>query len=120
MRLEIPVWQFVRVMVALEDADAKRGLYDEWRGAWQEVDRELERLRIEDPEGFAELMMEQQVVLEVADETMLGQVDTALGRVIADMDRVLKDKKTETPQRDDMAFERAELARLRETLATGQ
>ena len=69
--LEIPVWQFVRIMVALEAAagdgnreDGPRALYEAWRAIWEPLDRELTALGERDGDAFADLMMSQTVVLD--------------------------------------------------------
>lgn len=68
--LDLSVWEFVRVMVALEDEGADSAFYTARADVWDSVDGDLGRLAGEDPDGFAEMMMEHQVTLEdvTADE----------------------------------------------------
>jgi hypothetical protein len=118
-KLAIDVWQLVRMMVQLEHQAGARGgssAYDEWREAWQEIDRRLDELGRTDAEAFAELMMNHQVVLTVSDPRQLEEAAAALDEVIAQMSASLKDGEGDARQRADLRFERAALAALRQRL----
>ena len=76
MKLEIGVWQFVRIMVELEArsrrsknrrpaAKGRATVYDDWREAWEELDNRLSELGGRDQEAYADLMMNQNVVVKV-------------------------------------------------------
>lgn len=62
--LDLVVWEFVRVMVALEDEGADSAFYTRRSDVWDAVDADLGRLAEEDPEGFSDMMMENQVTFE--------------------------------------------------------
>lgn len=62
--LDLTVWEFVRVMVALEDEGEDGALVTNRADVWDAVDAELGRLATSDGDGFAEMMMEHQVTLE--------------------------------------------------------
>ncbi len=114
MRIAFTTWQFVRVMVRLEetrnDAPDRRVLYREWAGDWKLLDAELERLRTEDFDAFSDLMMEREVVF--------ADVPAATGRTVAAVidevvDQLAGDRRGATRrERDDLDFERAELTGL--------
>ena len=63
--MRITVWQFVRIMVALEGRRPRAEVYENWKGAWQELDAELTRLGKSDHAAYSDLMMNQEVVLEL-------------------------------------------------------
>lgn len=62
--LEFTIWEFVRIMVALEDEGADSEFYQTRSNVWDEVDEELGRLAEEDPDGFSEMMMDHQITIE--------------------------------------------------------
>ena len=85
--VSVDVWQFVRIMVALEKG-ARRGgrsgsAYATWRDIWKELDGRLEQLGKSDPVAFSDLMMEQQVVLPNASPERLREV-VAIARQATD------------------------------------
>ena len=63
IEIEITVWQFVRLMVDLEEHAPSGEAYAAWSEAWNELDRRLEELRQRDHESYADLMMNQEVVV---------------------------------------------------------
>jgi hypothetical protein len=114
MRVAFTTWQFVRVMVRLEetrrDAPDRRMLYREWKQDWAVLDAELERLRAEDFDAFSDLMMEREVVFgDVAPEAALTAA-AVIDEVVAQMDA--ERRGATKRERDDLDFERAELAAL--------
>lgn len=118
MRIVFDTWQFVRVMVRLEetrDRDAaRRALWAAWSADWRKLDRELERLRTADFGRFAEAMMDQEVAFD--------PVDAATARTVARLARevareLAKARKGADPTAlQDLAFEQAGLADLAERL----
>lgn len=100
-RLDITVWQFVRIMVQLEAVAKTRGgrsragrapvspderpVYVDWREAWQEVDHELTRLGKTDSDAFSDLMMNQNVVLECRNRSQINEVERAIENVVHQM-----------------------------------
>jgi hypothetical protein len=114
MRIAFTTWQFVRVMVRLEEtrknAPERRVLYREWKDDWAVLDAELERLRDEDFDAFSDLMMEREVVFaDVAPATALT-VAAVIDEVIAQLEG--ERRGATRRERDDLDFERAELTAL--------
>ena len=114
--IAIDVWQFVRIMVALEGG-AKGAAWSAWREAWEELDARLEALRESDPPGFAELMMRHQVVLPVTGRRQRAEAVAALDAVLARLDANLGESGLDADSAKHLRFEHRELAALRRTLA---
>ena len=112
----IDVWQFVRVMVAVESlpgAAAARA----WGEIWREVDDRLDRLQTSDPDGFAHLMMCEEVVLPVPDRTVLDDAARALEQVDRELAAALAERGLPARRRADLAFEREALRKRRAELS---
>jgi uncharacterized protein YecE (DUF72 family) len=119
-KISLVVWQFVRLMVFLEE-DRKKGkdrkaLYQDWQGDWQVMDAELERLREKDFEAFSVLMMEQQVIFESVAEHRVGTLRQVLAEVIVQLEAALNTLKGSA--RQDVDYEIAELRSLVRSLRT--
>lgn len=120
--LRIVVWQFVRIMVQLEAVARSRGrarapsVYGDWRSAWNEVDRTLERLGKSDPDAFADLMMNQEVVLRCADRSQVNDVVRAIENVIHQIDQQIRAVAGDGQAEEDLRFERRELNALAKRL----
>ena len=110
IEIEITVWQFVRLMVDLEEHAPSGEAYAAWSEAWNELDRRLEELRQLDHESYADLMMNQEVVIQ-ADKARLEQAAKALGRVVKALGKALG-KEKDTAARDVLLFEQGELQEL--------
>lgn len=114
MRIALTTWQFVRVMVRLEetrrDAADRRVLYREWKDDWKLLDAELERLRDEDFDAFSELMMEREVVFDGVTPATARTVAAVADEVAAQL--AAERRGAARRERDDLDFERAELAAL--------
>ena len=119
------VWQFVRVMVRLEESSRGRGnrprdqLYAGWRDAWREVDQELTRLGKDDPDAFANLMMEHEVVLACPSKIQLNQVVQVIEEVAAQLSKSIAAKAGGPEQLRHLKFERTELDKLKKRIAPG-
>jgi len=124
MRLEIPVWQFVRIMVRLEERGRGRrsrapgSAYAAWRSRWQKLDRRLAKLGQSDADAFADLMMRQEVVIEETTVAQIREVVSALDEVGAQLKAAI-DKGGEPKQINDLRFEHKELTALRTRLHKG-
>jgi hypothetical protein len=119
--ISIDVWQFVRIMVALEKGGRRGGqpggAYATWRSTWRELDGRLETLGKSDPAAYSDLMMEQQVVLEGATPRILKEVVTAINGVVREMSESL-DRATGDPRHQtDLRFERKALKALARRLS---
>lgn len=122
--LTLDVWQFVRLMVGMEETlnahgggrgSAVKRVYDKWEDIWVDLDAQLVDLGRRDPDAFADLMMDQEVVLE----------DVSAGEhavVRAELEKVLTQIKAKLSQTDDpgdvedLSFERDEIALLLKSL----
>jgi len=116
--LRLIVWQFVRIMVQLETVTKVRGgsrapsVYQDWRGSWTEIDRTLERLGKTDMEAFADLMMNQEVVLRCRDRSQINEVSRAAENVVAQLDESLRDARGDGKREEELQFERREMKAL--------
>ena len=86
IKLKFSVWQFVRLMVFMEDVKKSPGssrdslVLRQRHEIWRALDAKLTGLGKRDAQAFSELMMEQDVVLEdVSLEELDEFVDTAAG-----------------------------------------
>lgn len=115
--LTLDVWQFVRLMVGMEDtlnahgggrgSDLKK-LYDKWEDLWVDLDARLIDLGKHDMDAFADLMMDQEVVLEEITPREKELVAQELEKVL----RQIKARLTQTDdpgEVEDLSFERDEL-----------
>jgi len=113
--LRLPVWQFVRLMVQIEESLARASdpgaaaLSRAWREVWTEVDSELTRLGQEDSRAFADLMMDQEVVLQPVSPDQARTAARVLAAVVRTMRADLKSGSDEGQRADDLRFEIAEL-----------
>ena len=114
--MRIAVWQFVRIMVALEGRRARPSVYAAWEGAWRELDAELTKLGRTDHATFSDLMMNQEVVLELSSDKHRGEVIAALRRIMQDMKRQLRVASSGAADRRSLKFELVELGELNKTL----
>ncbi|MEK9706667.1 MAG: hypothetical protein VW618_02480 [Alphaproteobacteria bacterium] len=116
--LRLLVWQFVRIMVQLENVSRVRGdkrgpsIYREWRTAWVEVDRTLDRLGKTDADAFSDLMMNQEVVLRCHDRTQINEVTRTAENVVAQLDELLRDARGDGQREEDLKYERREMKAL--------
>lgn len=119
--LRMPVWQFVRLMVQVEDSlKAVRGrkkppllqdLYNAWDDTWLELDQRLAELGKNDPDAFAELMMRQDVVLTDATPRRKKTAVAEIKKVLTNMRAALKTA-TDAQAKEDLTFEIEELEDL--------
>ncbi len=121
MNLEIGVWQFVRIMVDLEGRAGRRkakrpAIFDDWREAWDELDSRLTELGERDQDAFADLMMNQNVVVKCHGAAQLEEVKGALDRVIENIKAEI-DRGGARQRLRDLRFEFRELQGLRQDLA---
>ena len=119
--VRLPVWQFVRLMVQVEETMKKAGrgrapqavydLHKTWDDTWLELDKRLEELGRNDPVAFSELMMSQDVVLTDATPRRKAAMAGEIRKVMKSMRATLKktkDKETVS----DLEFELDELEDL--------
>ncbi len=117
-RIAFATWQFVRLMVRLEESrrqsGERRSLYDAWRVDWETLDGELERLRRNDFGAFSELMVDKEVVFE---SVKSHHVETVAMMLVEVADQLARDQaKARGKKKDDLRYEENELRELAETL----
>lgn len=118
-KLRFTVWQFVRLMVHLEDRQtAKPGpraeetaLLNAWADIWAPLDQDLARLAESDTDAYSDMMMDQDVVIEEATPAEMLTAKAALEAVIQEMDLAIK-RGSEPSLLDSLTFERRELGQL--------
>ena len=119
MRIVFDTWQFVRVMVRLEDTQdrdaARRALWAAWSADWRRLDRDLETLRSDDFGRFAEAMMDEEVIFDPVDAATARTVARLAREVAGEIGRARKGAAPEA--RENLAFEQAGLSDLADRLA---
>lgn len=116
MKIELTVWQFVRLMVFLEQhpqtgaGDELAPLLEVWSDVWINVDKDLEELSENDFEAYADMMMDKTVTIDdVASAHALCTADTLVK--IAGMMREVIESGNEEESRESLEFETSELLR---------
>lgn len=107
--LRLTVWEYVRLMVALEDKPKREAMAEElkrlWAESWAEIDAELTRLAAQDPDAYAVMMMDREVVLPDATPPRRRYVAAVLREVARAM-RAERDRLAPAaPERADFEFE---------------
>jgi hypothetical protein len=116
MVLRFTVWQFVRLMVHLEDHKSTLSkpqvqLYDAWADVWTPLDQDLAQLAANDPDAYSDMMMDQDVVIEDAPSSQAETARTTLEAVIEAMDAEIADT-DDLDLIESLKFERRELNQL--------
>ena len=88
---------------------AVRTLYERWEDIWVDLDAQLVDLGKRDPQAFADLMMDQEVVLEEVSPGELEVVQRELSKVHKQIAAHLS-KLDDPAEVEDLSFERDELA----------
>ena len=113
--IELEVWQFVRLMVELEDGPGEgrlpKSVPESWGLAWREIDARLSERGKNDPDDYASLMMDQVVALTVSSSKHMEAAIKAIGRVIPKLERQSKGS-SDKKERRDLAWEAESLSRL--------
>ena len=125
LELNVDVWQFVRIMVELEEGRPinkkvsksfrASPVYLDWRKTWETLDRQLEGLSKTNHSAFSDLMMEEQVLLQVRSKAQLNEVISAIERVIRRIGHLQKN--SDSPdQLESFRFEKKRLSELKRDL----
>jgi len=122
LELRFTVWQFVRLMVHIEENATPpkqlKSLHVAWSDVWQPLDAELSELAERDFDAFSDLMMDQDVVIEDATNEQAAVAQQAVNEIMATMDRAIEEGgRTETTHENsehiqNLKFERRELRQL--------
>ena len=106
--MEVPVWQFVRIMVACERRPNSR-LLQVNRDAWTELDEALGGLAQTDFDGYSNLMMHTNVHLEAPNKIELRRV---LDSLLREMKLARRKTRAGSTERTDLEYEISELNAL--------
>lgn len=115
--IRFAVWQFVRLMVQLEDTVKTatgaplKDLYDGWEDIWVDLDARLVDLGKHDHDAFADLMMDQEVICDDLSAEECGLVADVLETVQEKIKAALRETEDEQ-EVEDLSFERDELTVL--------
>ena len=110
MELRFTVWQFVRLMVHLEQHPDTR--LNAWGEIWRDLDAELAALAEHDVEAYGETMMDKEVVLEDATPAQALAAKDALETVMDELDQAIaaeNQQDLEPEHLQSLKFERREL-----------
>ncbi len=120
MELRFTVWQFVRLMVHLEDLakplPPQAALLAAWGDIWQPLDTELAQLAERDIESYSEMMMDQELVIDDATPAQAQAAHQSFIEVMAIMDKAIE-AGGDPDHIQDLKFERRELRQLSRKLA---
>jgi len=117
MEIRFTVWQFVRLMVRLEQHPDAR--LDAWAEVWHDMDTDLTALAQSDPDSYGETMMDKEVVMEDATPEQALAAKIALEAVMDEIDQAIE---TETGGEllQSLKFERRELRQLTRKLVRSE
>ncbi|MAH87048.1 MAG: hypothetical protein CMF26_00365 [Kiloniella sp.] len=110
--MEIPVWQFVRIMVACEKRPTSRLLAAN-ADSWSELDEALTGLAQSDFDAYSHLMMHTNVHIEAPNPIELRRV---LDSLLRDLKLAKRRTRAGSTERTDLEFEISELQGLLEKL----
>ncbi|WP_445681359.1 hypothetical protein [Radicibacter daui] len=120
--LSMPIWQYVRLMVELEE-EAKKprkrllAIWQRWRSHWQEMDKRLEQLAKSDHGAYSTAMMKQQVEMGQMEPREAKEAELALRRVLSQMKSRLQAAQGSDPTyARDLNFEIAGIEETRKKL----
>lgn len=115
MDIRFTVWQFVRIMVHLEECGQpspdEAALLAQWGEVWRALDEELGELAERDFEAYGELMMDQDVVLKGETVEHAHTAAHVVERVMAQMDQAIE-AGGDPAHVQNLKFERRELRQL--------
>ena len=114
MELRFTVWQFVRLMVRLEQYPDAR--LDAWGNMWNDMDADLTALAESDPDSYGETMMDKEVVMEDATPDQALAAKLALEAVMDEIDQAIETE-SDAELLLSLKFERRELRQLTRKLA---
>jgi hypothetical protein len=113
--LRFTVWQFVRLMVHLEETSKRsrdqEALFTAWSDVWTPLDQDLAHLGASDADAYSDMMMDQDVVIEDATAEQAATAKVVLQAVIETMDTAIKSERDQKLL-DSLTFERRELHTL--------
>lgn len=115
MHISFTVWQFVRVMVYLEEVPApssnQQALLKDWNEIWKELDQQLSQLAEDDFDAYSAMMMDQDLVIDDATTEQIETAKGAIEKVMAQLD-ALQTEGGDDEYMQSLKFERRELRQL--------
>jgi len=114
--VEFTVWEFVRIMVDLEERVSngrESPLYDRWQDAWTELDERLTKLGKKNADAFSDLMMHQTVSLDLVRAKHKTELLKTIEAVVRKLTAAHKAKEGDKSHRESLRFEIGELNDLR-------
>lgn len=115
MHISFTVWQFVRVMVYLEEVPApssnQQALLKDWNEIWKELDQQLSQLAEDDFDAYSAMMMDQDLVIDDATTEQIETAKGAIEKVMAQLDALQKEG-GDDEYMQSLKFERRELRQL--------
>ncbi|MBL4613286.1 MAG: hypothetical protein JKY27_00200 [Magnetovibrio sp.] len=124
MEIRFTVWQFVRLMVHLEDSApgqdtehaAQSALLKAWNDIWQPLDTELGELAKSDFDAYSALMMDRELVIDDATSDQTQSAKKVIEQIMTIMDKAIKADE-DPDQLQNLKFERRELRQLSRKLS---
>lgn len=104
--ITMPVWQFVRLMVRIEETQEKysdtnlRKLYSEWEEFWADLDARLIDAGNRSREDFANMMMQQEVVMHRMDDIQIALVRRELTALIKQLQKIASEARLKEDKRN--------------------
>ncbi len=112
--MKLDVWEYVRLMVALEGMPRSLLLARE-KDAWQELDQELSRLAEDDYTAYSDMMLNATADLGELSPAERGEAKAALSSVIDELRQA--EVGADTELRQALSLERKALAKRLKALA---
>lgn len=104
--ITMPVWQFVRLMVRIEETQEKhadinlRKLYSEWEEFWADLDARLIDAGNRSREEFAHMMMQQEVVMHRMDDIQMALIRRESKALIKQLQKLASEAKLKEDKRN--------------------
>ena len=104
--ITMPVWQFVRLMVKIEETQDKYGdvnlrkLYSEWEDFWADLDARLLDAGNRSREEFANMMMHQEVVMHRMDDIQIALIRREFTALIKILQKLASQTKLKEDKRN--------------------
>lgn len=104
--ITMPVWQFVRLMVKMEETAEKyndvalRKLYADWEEFWADLDAKLLDMGNRSREEFAHMMMYQEVVMHRLDDDNIRLITREFTALIKELKRKAQETRNKEEKRN--------------------
>ena len=124
LNFNLKIWQFVRIMVELEETKAStkdknkfrsRPVYKDWKDKWLDIDNKLEELNQSNHLAYSNKMMVEEVSIDFRSKAQLNEVISSLDRVIRKIKMRIK-KSDNNQDNKGLNFEKVELGKLKNDL----